>query len=138
MDRGRSAKTCEELEPAGPLAEPVDEAEAAGVRERQQGAHEARRAAEDGAGPRGGVRLLERGDVREQRQVLALAAERPIEREGDGLALDQGLAGEDLVTAPGRPEEAVEVHLAVLEEMDQLVGERLALLVAREPVARGP
>ena len=67
--------------------------------------------------------------------MLALAPERPVEREGDGFALDQGLAGEGLVAAPGGDgEEAVEVHLAVLEEMHQLVGQRLALLVARQPV----
>jgi hypothetical protein len=51
------------------------------------------------------------------------------------LALDDGLASERLVALARRGgEEAVEVDLAVLEEVHQLMGERLPLLVAQEPV----
>ena len=56
-------------------------------------------------------------------------------REGDGLALDQGLAGDALVAPAGRGgEEPLEVDEAVLERVNQLVGEGVAPQLGGQPV----
>src|SRR5262249_57008503 len=86
-----------QLGPAVPSPELMDEAEALGVGERQELPEEPRGPAEHRPGRGGQDRPLDGHDVRELAEVAGLAVERPVEGERDGLALDQGLAGERLI-----------------------------------------
>ncbi len=122
--------------PGMSLAELIGEPDALEIREEQEVAKELGRLGDHWSARARGNEPLGIGQVREHGDVHVLGLEQEVDGQGHRLALDERLAGEELIAPPrvGR-DEAVESDLAILESVHQLVDEGRALLLGGQPVA---
>src|SRR5262249_26975411 len=74
-------------------------------------------------------------DTRQGREVPSLTVEIEVVGQRDRLAFHQRLTGHALVApSGGGREESLEIHAAVLEDVDELVRERVPSELGRQPV----